>query len=313
MATHINSHTESRAKLGARPTALLLGAGYTARETAPALQALGYDVIGTTRSEKSAQSLHDLGITPFVTSNLQGAELKRVFETARVIISSIPPYKTPETCAAGHQHYDPVLSVLKEVTPRAAWIGYLSATSVYGDRNGQWAFEGEPASPQLKRGLARAEAELEWLETAWPVHVFRLAGIYGPGRNPFKKLKDGNARAVIKTGHVVNRIHVEDIVSAVMASIRLPSPQAIYNIADGHPAPPQDVLDYAAQLIGVAKPPRVSVEDDSVSKMAASFYSETKRIDISLAQSELDWTPKYSDYKTGLKALLSEDDYLQAS
>jgi len=152
------------------------------------------------------------------------------------------------------------------MTPKAAWVGYLSATSVYGDRQGQWAFEDELLRPLTRRGKNRANAELQWLETGaaihvFPVHVFRLAGIYGPGRNGFKRLREGKARAVIKAGHIVNRIHLDDIVSALLASIDAPSPLKIYNIADGQiyniadgPAPPQEVINYTADLIDSPRP-----------------------------------------------------------
>lgn len=298
MAQDINMQTQ-------KPIALLLGAGYSARAIAKPLSSLGYNVWGTTRNTDQADVLKSFGINPIISNTLETPDIKRVFKSADVIISSIPPMKAPSE----RGFYDPVLDVMSGLTPRAKWIGYLSATSVYGDRQGQWAFEGEAARPQLKRGRARAEAELEWLETGWPVHIFRLAGIYGPdiygkGRNPFEKLKQGTARAVIKEGHVVNRIHVDDIATAVLASIARPKPQVIYNIADGQPAPPQDVLDYAADLINVAKPPRVSVTDDSVSAMARTFYSETKRIDITRAKTELSWSPQHLNYKFGLEAIL---------
>lgn len=283
-----------------RPSALFLGAGYTAKAIAKTLQGRGYDTFGTTRSHAGADRLSESGITPFFAQTFAGNDLQNLFQTADVIISSVPPEKSPQLGG----FYDPVLRELRALKPRAAWMGYLSATSVYGDRQGRWAFEGEAATPQTRRGKVRAEAELEWLETSWPVHIFRLAGIYGKGRDPFGKLKNGTARAVIKEGHVVNRIHIDDIVSAVLASMEAPNPQAIYNISDGNPVPPQDVLDYAADLIGADKPVRVTVEHKSVSAMARSFYSETKRIDISLAKRELVWSPKHSDYKLGLKAIL---------
>lgn len=298
MPTHINSQTAKKGKM-----ALLLGAGYVGRHLAPALTAKGYDVIGTTRSPEEAETLKTLGILPLVTEDLSQTRLKEVFQRADLIISSIPPKKSPDK----NGYYDPVLSALNSFRITARWVGYLSATSVYGDRDGQWVFEGESPTPQLKRGMARAEAEIEWIETLWPVHIFRLAGIYGPGRSPFEELRQGKARAVIKDGHIVNRIHVEDIVSAVMASINASNPQRIYNLADGHPAPPQDVLDFAAKLINVETPPRVGLDDESVSKMARSFYRETKRVDNGRARRELDWTPKHNDYKAGLKAALKSE------
>jgi len=164
-------------------SALLLGAGYVARALTPVLQKQGWNVSVTTRSG-----------------------------------SSIPPLKTPTL----QSDFDPALSALSHLKPKANWVGYLSATSVYGDRAGKWAFEGEPPSPSLARGRARADAELAWIETLWPVHIFRLAGIYGPGRSPFKKLRSGTARAIVKQDHVVNRIHVDDIISRKMYWITPP-------------------------------------------------------------------------------------------
>lgn len=304
MPSHINSQTAKTGK-----TALLMGAGYVASQLAPALVKEGYQVLGTTRSNDHIGELKRCGITPIVTENLKEPKLQDAFEQADLILSSISPEKSPDK----NGFYDPVLSVLSQIKIKADWVGYLSATSVYGDRAGQWAFEGESPTPSLKRGRARAEAEMEWLETLWPVHIFRLAGIYGPGRAPFEKLKTGDARAVIKEGHVVNRIHVEDIVSAVMASIAAPNPQRIYNIADGHPAPPQDVLNYAAKLIGAKKPPRVGMDDESVSKMARTFYRETKRVDITRAKRELGWAAKHSGYKQGLEAIVKAEKHSASS
>lgn len=274
---------------------LLLGAGYVAKHLIPALIADGYNVTVTTRTgQTEIESVSCLSFDGVVSPALQ-----RAFETSDIILSSIPPTKNGT---------DPVLQALRHATPCASWIGYLSATSIYGDRQGKWAFEGEAPSPSLQRGKARADAEIAWIETAWPVHIFRLAGIYGPGRSPFAKIRNKKARAVIKEDHVVNRIHVSDIVSALRLSLANPSPQAIYNLADGHPAPPQDVLDYAAQLINQSPPPRVSVESSEISEMARSFYAETKRINADLARTELGWTPEFSNYKSGLKAVLDAEN-----
>ena len=237
---------------------LLLGAGYVARALTPVMQNMGYNVSVTTRSGQT--SLHDVNCYQFIGA--ASAELQAAFTSADIILSSIPPQKSGE---------DPALAALSHLTPRAHWIGYLSATSVYGHRAGQWAFEGEPPSPSLARGRARADAEIAWIETLWPVHIFRLAGIYGPGRSPFKKLRGGTARAIIKENHVVNRIHIDDILSALRLSLKVPAPQNIYNLADGHPAPPQDALDYAAGLLGLAPPPRIDLSDPSISDMARSY------------------------------------------
>jgi nucleoside-diphosphate-sugar epimerase len=274
-------------------SALLLGAGYVARALTPTLQARGWDVQVTTRSGKTALQ----NVTCHKFHGDAPTALKNAFEAADMIVSSIPPLKDGR---------DPALLAFKNLNPTAQWIGYLSATSVYGDRGGQWAFEGEPPSPTLERGRARAEAEMAWVETLWPVHIFRLAGIYGPGRAPFHRLRAGKARAIVKPGHVVNRIHVEDIVSALCLSLEKPDPQAIYNLADGHPAAPQDVLDYAAGLIALPPPPRTDLSDPSISDMARSFYAETKRINADKIRQDLSWSPVYRSYRDGLPAILSD-------
>lgn len=274
-------------------SALLLGAGYVARHLTPALQARGWEIGVTTRSGKT--NLRD--VTCYKFNGAASPELESAFRSADLILSSIPPSKNGT---------DPALSALAHLTPKANWIGYLSATSVYGDRAGFWAFEGEPPTPSLARGRARADAELDWIETLWPVHIFRLAGIYGPGRAPFNKLTSGTARAIIKQDHVVNRIHVDDIISALLLSLEMPEPQSLYNLADGHPAPPQDVLDYAAGLLGLSPPPRIELSDPSISDMARSFYAETKKVNADKARQRLGWRPAYQSYRDGLPAILAK-------
>ena len=274
-------------------SALLLGAGYVARALTPHLLAKGYDVHVTTRSGETKLK----NVTCYKFKGEASEDLHSAFINADIIVSSIPPAKDGT---------DPALEALKHLTPQAKWIAYLSATSVYGDRAGRWAFEGEAPSPTLPRGKRRADAELAWIETVWPVHIFRLAGIYGPGRAPFEKLRENKARAIIKDGHVVNRIHVEDIVSALLLSLNAPDPLSIYNLADGHPAPPQEVLDYAAGLLHLPPPPRAKLHSPMISHMARSFYAETKRINADKARQKLGWTPKYTSYRDGLAAILRE-------
>ncbi len=289
-------------------TALLFGAGYCALHLAPQLQAAGYSLFASVRGSQNNATLRKRGIEPIKFTGKMSPALLAVLEAAELVLSSVPPLRGG---------VDPVISALPAsadtLSPRLKWAGYLSATSVYGDRGGQWAFEDELLRPSTARGRARVEAELAWLETGWPVHVFRLAGIYGPKigtgrsavtRNPLERLQKGTARAVIKPGHIVNRIHVDDICSALMASLAAPNPMRVYNIADGNPAPPQDVLNFAARLIGAPPPPQVAVSDPSVSEMARSFYKDNKRVDISRAKAELGFTPRYPDYTSGLRSLL---------
>jgi nucleoside-diphosphate-sugar epimerase len=262
---------------------LLIGNGFVARALTPELIKAGAIVTHTTRGDEGISFGSDA--------------MRDAFAAADIVLSSVPPMRNGS---------DPGLTALAGVRTGASWIGYLSATSVYGDRSGQWAFEGEAPTPSLARGQARAAAELNWLETHPATQVFRLAGIYGPGRAPFDRVWTGKARIVEAPNHVVNRIHVDDIVSALMASIARPSPQDIYNIADGHPAAPGDVLRYAATLLDVEPPPTVAVDHPSVSAMARTFYSETKRIDITRAKTRLGWEPRFSNFETGLRAVFDQ-------
>lgn len=288
---------------------MLFGLGYTARALLQPLKARGYRIVGTVRSEEKAKTLSSLlSVDTLIFDGTSTNALKKAVADADIIISSIPPSSAEA---------DPVISAWPELAAQAKncrWAGYLSATSVYGDRQGQWAFEDELLRPTTKRGRKRIEAELAWLESGLPVHVFRLAGIYGPNlygqsRNAFERLQNGQVKAVIKKDHVVNRIHVEDIASALLASIDRPDPGQVYNIADGEPAPPQDVLEFAADLIKEPRPPKVPLETANLSDMARSFYAETKRIDISRARRELDWTPAYSTYRDGLCEIYRRENF----
>jgi len=288
-------------------TALLFGAGYSALHLAPLLQAAGYRVFASARDSAAHAFLRGQDIEPIAFTGEMCRDLLAVLKRAELVLSSVPPRQSGQ---------DPIISALprspQRLSPNLKWAGYLSATSVYGDRGGKWAFEDEMLRPSTPRGRARIEAELAWFETGWPVHIFRLAGIYGPQigrgrsrvtRNPLERLKSGKARAVIKPGHIVNRIHVADICTAVMASIAAPNPMRVYNIADGNPAPPQDVLNFGARLLNLPLPPDVSLNDPSVSDMARSFYKDNKRVDISRAKTDLAWSPRYSSYRHGLLAL----------
>jgi len=283
------------------PKALLLGAGYCAKAMIAPLHARGFNISVTTRSPEKAAGLKALDVTPIIYNGVFNAAMAECLARADIILSSIPP----------NDNGDPYLGGLprpfSELAAHAKWIGYLSATSVYGDRQGHWVFEDEPLRPLTRRGKNRANAELQWLETQTPVHVFRLAGIYGPGRNGFDRLRQGKARAVIKEGHVVNRIHLEDIVSALLKSIDNPNPLAIYNLADGNPAPPQDVVNFAADLINAPHPPQLNHDTADISDMARSFYKETKRVDSGRARRDLGWMPKYSNYRQGLMATLKAE------
>jgi len=298
MSTRIKSQTYSASK----KTVLLLGAGYSARALIPHFLAREYNVLATTRTAEKRERLKVMGATPLRYDCILSAELTVALKQSDIILSSIPP----------HDEGDPFLNNLPapiaSMAPKTSWAGYLSATSVYGDRQGQWAYEDELLRPLTRRGQNRMGAEIGWLESGLPIHIFRLAGIYGPGRSPFNRLRQSKARAVIKQGHVVNRIHVDDIASAILASINKPDPVSIYNLADGHPAPPQDVINYAADLLDMPRPPQLSHDTAIISDMARSFYSETKRVSPERAKTDLGWSPRYENFRQGLMASLRAEN-----
>jgi len=292
-----------------KPTALLLGAGYCARALIPDLIKAGYEVIATTRDTSAFPVLTELGATPLLFELNEADKaltqaVENAFYQASVLLISLAP-------RGGREILAPHLSALhtKKKANRLKWAGYLSATSVYGDQKGGWVDEEALLYPTTQRGKARMRAELAWLETGLPIHIFRLAGIYGPKiggieRNPFGRIKQGKARAVIKPGHLVNRIEVRDIARALMLSIKSPDPLMIYNLSDGNPAPPQTVLDFAAALIKAPFPKRVDYEVAQISDMARSFYTETKCVTNDLAKTRLGWQPRFPNYLLGLMSII---------
>ena len=190
------------------------------------------------------------------------------------------------------------------------WVGYLSTTGVYGDRGGGRVDEASALRPSTARGRRRVAAEAAWLglerEHGFPVHVFRLAGIYGPGRSQLDQVRAGTARRVVKPGQVFSRIHVDDLAAVLEASMAGPNPGAVYNVCDDLAAPPQDVVAYACQLLGVAPPPTVPFEDAGLGEMARSFYAENKRVDNRRIKRELGVTLEFPSYREGLAELLRQ-------
>ena len=204
---------------------------------------------------------------------------------------------------------DPVLAELRdEIAKRDfEWVGYLSTTGVYGDRGGDWVTEASELRPSTKRGIARMEAEAAWAALDLPLHIFRLAGIYGPGRGPFAKVRAGTARRIIKEGQIFSRIHVEDIAHVLKASIDRPNPGAIYNVCDNDPQPPEVVIEEAALLLGLPIPEAVDFDTAEMTPMARSFYAESKKVDNTRIREELGVVLKYPDFKTGLRAVLEHE------
>jgi nucleoside-diphosphate-sugar epimerase len=273
-------------------TLLSLGHGYSAQALAALLVPMGWRVIGTTRSAVRADVLRAAGVEPLIWP---GDVTRALGDATHVLASAAPD-------AAG----DPFLAAVDMAGAAAEWVGYLSTTGVYGDHQGGWVDEATPLTPSSVRGEHRVVAEAQWRATGLPVHIFRLAGIYGPGRGPFEKVRDGTARRIIKPGQVFSRIHVTDIAQVLLASIMRPNPGAAYNVCDDDPAPPEDVLSYAAHLLGLADPPAVDYATADLTPMARSFYAESKRVRNARIKRELGVTLKYPDYRAGLRALVSE-------
>ncbi|MFK7743868.1 MAG: SDR family oxidoreductase [Roseobacter sp.] len=280
-------------------TLLSFGHGYSAKALAARLLPEGWNIIGTTRSADKARVIADTGVEPLIWP---GTDISTALAQANAILVSAGP----------NSDGDPVLTQLKaEITalaPRVEWVGYLSTTGVYGDHQGAWVDEDTPLAPSTKRGHARVAAEADWQSIAGlPLHIFRLAGIYGPERGPFAKVRAGTARRIIKPNQVFSRIHVEDIGQILHASLQRPNPGAVYNLCDDAPAPPEDVIGYAAELLGLPQPPAEDFATADMTPMARSFYAESKKVKNDRIKTELGVHLKYPDYRTGLQAMLNTD------
>lgn len=278
-------------------TLLSLGHGYSAQALARQLIPQGWRVIGTTRSAERAAALAAEGVEPLIWP---GAGLRPSLAVATHLLTSVAP----------DAEVDPVLRA--EGTRIGAahhlrWVGYLSTTGVYGDHAGGWVDETTPLTPTTERGRARVQAEAAWAALGLPLHIFRLAGIYGPGRGPFEKVRDGTARRILKPGQVFSRTHVEDIAQVLAASIARPDAGAVYNVCDDDPSPPEDVLSYAAALLGLPEPPGVPYDQAEMSPMARSFYAESKRVRNARIKRDLGVRLLYPTYREGLAAILAAD------
>ncbi len=284
----------------------IFGLGYSAMAVARSVLADGGTVAGTVRSEEKRAEIADSRVEAHLFDRDRPLDdPARALAGATHILSSVPPD------AAG----DPVIdqhgtdiAVLAHGARPPHWIGYLSTTGVYGDRDGGWVDEASELVPTGPRGERRLSAERAWLalgeRTGIPVHLFRLAGIYGPGRSALDTVRAGRARRIVKPGQVFSRIHVDDIVQVLRASMAHPSPGAAYNVCDDEAAPPQEVIAHACDLLGVAMPPLVPYNTANLSDMARSFYRDNKRVRNDRIKTELGIELGYPDYRTGLRALL---------
>lgn len=279
-------------------TLLSLGHGFSAQALADRLVPQGWRVIGTTRKPEKFDKLRAQGVEPVLWPCDLGEYLT---QSTHVLTSAGPD-------ADGDPILRDALQQITDAAPNLDWVGYLSTTGVYGDHDGGWVDETSPTEPATVRGQRRVKAEQEWLRiTDLPVHVFRLAGIYGPGRGPFAKLRRGVAQRVIKKNQIFSRTHVHDIAQVLEASINNPNPGRIYNVCDDDPQPPEVVIEYAARLLGMDPPPAVPFEEADMSPMARSFYSDSKRVRNDRIKEELGVSLKYPDFKSALHAMLDEE------
>ncbi|HEV2301158.1 MAG TPA: SDR family oxidoreductase [Stellaceae bacterium] len=282
-----------------RPYLFCFGLGYSARALARRLLAEGWRVAGTCRSEAQQGALAAEGFA--VELFARGRPLPApAFAGASHLLLSIPPDPEGDPVLARHAADIGAL-------PGLRWLGYLSTTGVYGDRGGGWVDEESELRPSGERGRRRVAAEAGW-RALWqtrgvPVHVFRLAGIYGPGRSVLDPLAAGTAKRIRKEGQVFSRIHVEDLAAALAASMRRPRPGAIYNVCDDLPAPAEEVVAFAAALLGLAPPPLVPFAAAELSEMAKSFYADNKRVSNRRLKEELGLSLAYPDFRSGLKAV----------
>jgi len=286
------------------PHLLCFGLGYSARVLATRLAPDGWRVSGTSRG---ATGPGEYNCRRFDREHPLDPE---PFAGVTHILVSVPPDAQGDPVL--DRHHNDIAAL-----PELRWLGYLSTTGVYGDRGGAWVDEASELRPAGERGRRRAVAEAGWLhlwrERGVPVHIFRLAGIYGPGRSPFDALRAGTAKRIDKPGQVFSRIHVEDLASVLQASIARPRRGAVYNVCDDEPAAPADVVAYAARLLGLPAPPLVPFERAELSPMARSFYDDNKRVANALIKQELGVRLRYSDYRAGLAAILAAEKRLTAT
>ncbi|MBL0402562.1 SDR family oxidoreductase [Microvirga aerilata] len=280
----------------------VFGLGYTAQQFIATYRHRFSQVCGTSRTPRKLRIPEETEVEAyrFDGTDHDPRVVEQLARTDAVLVS-IPP-------AGGA---DPVLEAFSQAiaaAPRLRWVGYLSTVGVYGNADGDWVDETSALNPASDRSRHRIAAERQWLElgqnSPFAVRIFRLAGIYGPGRNALLKVADGTAKRIVKPGQVFNRIHTADIAQVLMASMENPgSGKAVYNVADDEPGPPQDVIAYAAELLGVAPPPEVPFETAEQTPMARAFYEDNKRVRNTRIKTELGVTLRYPTYRHGLDAL----------
>jgi len=279
----------------------VFGYGYAGRALARRLAATGWSVAASVRNEADAARIETDGVTAIDVGDR--ARLAEELAHTQALLITAPPD------AGGCPGLQAMVPALATAGAFPDWIGYLSTTGVYGDRHGGWVFEDSRLAAQSVEGARRVGAERDWLEVGrgmgLTVAIFRLPGIYGPGRSALDRLRAGEARRIVAPGQVFSRIHVDDLAAGLEASIARPRAGGIYNLCDDEPAPNTDVVAYAAGLLGMEAPPEVALAHAQLSQAALRFYAESKRVSNARAKAELGWRPRYPTYREGLAAILA--------
>lgn len=283
-----------------KPHLTFLGFGYVAKSLTRYLRD-NYSISAIVRTRREPQEAEFPQVS-FVQWHGTNREVANSIRQSTHIVSSVPPTKNGDPAME-------LLASLLENAKHLKWLALLATTGPYGDRGGAWVDETAEIAPDHIRASLRTRQEIDWLDfhknLSLPVHIFRLSGIYGPGRSAFDKLRNGRARRIIKPGQVFSRIHVDDIAQTLAASMKRPNPGSIYNVADDMPAPPQDVIEYAAKLLGVPVPPDEDFATAEMSPMARSFYADNRRVANAKIKSQLGVALEYVDYRAGLQAILA--------
>lgn len=277
------------------PLLFCFGYGYSARALAAVLANKGWRVAGTSRSGKAASD----GRETLAFEGEHNPQVSALVSEATAVLASVPPGEAGDPALLHH-------GADIEASENLRWVGYLSTTAVYGNHDGAWVDEAAALHPRSERGARRVAAERAWeclKGGRAPVHIFRLSGIYGPGRSAFDALAAGRARRIDKPGQLFNRIHVDDIAGALAASIDNPERGAVYNLADDLPAASADVIAHACELIGQEPPPLMAFEEADLSDMARSFYGESKKVSNRALKERLGYRLKFPTYREGLAAL----------
>jgi len=280
----------------------IFGLGFSGLEVARLARTRGWTVAGTCTTADKAVRLTAEGIETHLFDGTRGLDETAVGEATH-ILCTIAPGTTG----------DPALAHCTPLLRRARWLGYLSTTGVYGDHDGGWVDEETPARPTLARSIARLDAERAWqaiaLKSGAALDIFRLPGIYGPGRSTLDQVRAGTARRIDKPGQAFSRIHVADIAGTVLAALGRPHQAGVYNVSDDLPAPTSEVVAFACELLGKPVPPLIpwAEIEPTLSAMARSFYAESRRVRNDRIKRELGVALRYPTYREGLTAIAAAD------